>query len=105
MGEVADYRGGPLQGGEEGLRVVSHLHSPIKFLYFETNGMRQNRVRRVSLVTGGTTNSIGTKTEVVNGEEGSLQVSTQTQYMNCVLTETADLAGCVLELKCRVSLQ
>lgn len=26
--------GGPLQGGEEGLRVVSHLHSPIKFLYF-----------------------------------------------------------------------
>lgn len=28
--------GGPLQGGEEGLRVVSHLHSPIKFLYFET---------------------------------------------------------------------
>lgn len=27
-------RGGPLQGGEEGVRVVSHLHSPIKFLYF-----------------------------------------------------------------------
>lgn len=39
--------------------------------------MRQNRVRRVSLVTGGTTNSIGT-TEVVNGEEGSVQVSTHT---------------------------
>lgn len=28
---------GPLQGGEEGLRVVSHLHSPIKFLYFRKN--------------------------------------------------------------------
>lgn len=61
--------------GEErkGLRVAAHLHSPIKFLYFETYGMRQNRVRRVSLVTGGTTNSIGTKTEVMNGEEGSVQ--------------------------------
>lgn len=36
LGEVADKEGGgPLQGGEEGLRVVSHLHSPIKFLYFE----------------------------------------------------------------------
>lgn len=34
-GEVADKRGGPLQGGEEGLKVVSHLHSPTKFLYFE----------------------------------------------------------------------
>lgn len=33
LGEVADKRG-PLQGGEEGLRVASHLHSPIKFLYF-----------------------------------------------------------------------
>lgn len=77
LGEVADKKGGPLQGGEEGLRVVSHLHSPIKFLYFETKGMRQNRVRRVSLVTGGTTNSIGTKTEVVNGKDGSVQASTQ----------------------------
>lgn len=84
LGEVADYRGGPLQGGEEGVRVVSHLHSPIKFLYFETNGMRQNRVRRVSLVT---TNSIGTKTEVVNGEEGSLQVGTWTQDTKCVFTQ------------------
>lgn len=46
---------GHLQGGEEGLKVVSHLHSPIKFLYFETQGMRQNRVRRVSLETGDTT--------------------------------------------------
>lgn len=36
LGEVADKRSGPLQGGEEGLRVVSHLHSPTKFLYFET---------------------------------------------------------------------
>lgn len=34
LGEVADYRGGSLQGGEEGLRVVSHLQSPTKFLYF-----------------------------------------------------------------------
>lgn len=57
---------------------MSHLHSPIKFLYFETKGMRQNRVRRVSLVTGGTTNSIGTRTEVMNGKDGSVQVSTQT---------------------------
>lgn len=35
LGEVADKKG-RLQGGEEGLRVVPHLHSPIKFLYFET---------------------------------------------------------------------
>lgn len=55
LGEVADKRGGPLQGGEEGLKVVSHLHSPTKFLYFETQGMRQNRVRRVSLETCDTT--------------------------------------------------
>lgn len=40
--------------------------------------MRQNRVRRVSLVAGGTANSIGTNTEVVNGEDGSVQVSTLT---------------------------
>lgn len=54
----------------KGYGVVSHLHSPIKFLYFETKGMRQNRVRRVSLVTGGTTNSIGANTEAVSGEDG-----------------------------------
>lgn len=40
LGEVADKKkkegGGPLQGGDEGLMIVSHLHSPIKFLYFAT---------------------------------------------------------------------
>lgn len=45
-GEVAKKKGGEVE--RKGYGYVSHLHSPIKFLYFETKGMRQNRVRRVS---------------------------------------------------------
>lgn len=51
LGEVADIKGaGRCRVERKGSRVVSHLHSPTKFLYFETKGMRQNRVRRVSPV-------------------------------------------------------
>lgn len=61
-------------------------------------------MRRVSLVNSGTTNSIGTKTEVVNGENGSVQVSTHT--LNIVFQWEDYVFGfgllCV-DLKCRVS--
>lgn len=85
LGEVADKRGGPLQGGEEGLKVVSHLHSPIKFLYFETQGMRQNRVRRVSLVTGGTNKQHWNKDR---GEWGGRVSSSQHTDINVVIVSS-----------------
>lgn len=54
--------GGPLQGGEEGLsgRVSPSQSNKVSlFSKKQKKSMRQNRVRRVSLVTGDTTKSRG----------------------------------------------
>lgn len=82
-GEVAEKkekdRGRAIAGWRGGVSgVESHLHSPTKFLYLVSNGMRQNRVRRVSSVAGGSTNSIGATTEVVSGDEASAPVGAHT---------------------------
>lgn len=78
LGEVADKRGGPLQGGEEGLRGRVSPSQSNKVSLFRNIRHETEQSERVSLVTGGTvTNSIGTKTEV-NGEDRSVQVSTHT---------------------------
>lgn len=77
LGEVADIKGGgPLQGGEEGFKGRVSPSQSNKVSLFRNK--RHETEQSEKSQSGGTTNSIGTKTEVVNGEDGSVQVSTHT---------------------------
>lgn len=80
LGEVADIKGGgPLQGGEEGFKGRVSPSQSNKVSLFRNK--RHETEQSEKSQSGGTTNSIGTKTEVVNGEDGSVQVSTHTDLI------------------------